>query len=252
MIYIPHNETENMAELELFDDLPLIKKVVLNGRFETKIQGSKLLFNNFANWMQQYYDSKEIHLYDPKFLQLLKETFEKELGGSVLQNLLTNQNVIEITYITNGLNHKQKLEIDSNWRVTGISQAALSSSTQYQKIPSSYRNVLGLNHVLPTVNKSEFIRALQNLPLINYLCSLENHECPRVLSKLIYINFKVSSFLYLILIEKVDIEDKTVYEFISAPESSKEILERLQIKQNNPTKVEFPYPLLLIFIEEEI
>lgn len=169
---MPYNELENVLDLTIHGYTSTIKKVVINGNTEKKIDYPRQVLNRLANYIHMTFQMKEIHLYHQEILNLLKDIYETELTTGKL----LNKNKVEITYFTNGMSHKIKLEMDQNWKlIENISEILVSSKTT-SLLLNRFQYAIALQNPPTILNKDQFINVMQKIPLINYLSSFENTE----------------------------------------------------------------------------
>jgi len=172
MIYIPLNELENMVDLEIKGHTCSIKKLSISGNFSIKVNYPRSILNKLSNFTQVYYNCRELHLYNPEVLKLLKEVYEKSLVAHP-NHLLTQRNEIQITYHTNGISHKTVIPIDQNWNIIDdVYDIPLSQSIQSKLLYVS-KDIIALQHTPYSISKNEFIRVMQKMPLINFFNSFE-------------------------------------------------------------------------------
>jgi hypothetical protein len=191
MLYMPYNELENLVDLSTNGNLPAIKKVIINDKTSANTDQTKQFLNRLANYIHLNFNTREIHLYHPQILSLLREYYEKEILTAASTRSFAN-NKVEITYITNGMAHKIKIETDSNWNIIGdpkitrgTANANAHAHTQAQpKVLDLYKHVIALQNNPTIFDRNQFIRIMQKLPLLNYLCSLEHSEVSNVLTEL--------------------------------------------------------------------
>ena len=197
MIYIPHNQLENMVDLANTGYTSCIKRVVIND-YVVEAQGDfpKQILNKLSNYVHLYGNNEDINVQTPEILKLIKQTYDKEVLPSA-PNRIMSTNTIAITYFTEGRNHKLTLYVDQNWRlVEGPSQSMVQSQVhtnkEVAKLFGIYKNVLPLTQTPNVFNKNQFIGILQRLPLLNYLCSMENIESANIFIQLKTIKHTVS------------------------------------------------------------
>jgi len=186
MLYMPYNELENLVDLATTGNLPAIKKVIINDQTSANTDLTKQFLNRLSNYIHLNFNTREIHLYHPQILSLLREYYEKEILTAASTRSLSN-NKVEITYITNGMAHKIKIETNSNWEIIGdpkITRGTVNAQPIQPKTLDLYKHVIALQNAPAIYDRPTFIRTMQKLPLLNYLCSLEHSEVSNVLTEL--------------------------------------------------------------------
>jgi hypothetical protein len=172
MIYMPYNEQENLVDLVVHGYTSTIKKVVINGATDTKIEYPRQILNRLANFIHYTYQMKELHLYNQEIINLLKDIYETELTTGKL----LNRNKVEITYFTNGMTHKLKVEMDQNWNLIENTNDILISTKTTSVLLNKFTNVISLQNPPSIMQKERFIQVMQKMPFINYLSSFENTD----------------------------------------------------------------------------
>ena len=174
MIYIPFNEMENLVDLSIHGYTSSIKKVVINGHVTGRVEYPKEFLNRLTNFIHLNFQMKELHMYQQEVIDILREMYESKLAGP--EDKLLPKNTIEITYYTNGMTHKLKIDIDKNWKIINDPSDPVNIAKNTSVLLHKYRYVISLQNNPIMLNKSQFIKAVQKLPLINYLCSFEHTE----------------------------------------------------------------------------
>jgi len=222
MFSIPANEVDNMIDILFYRDHPIITEIKLNQKSFRELELSKKTLNEFANFLQLYTQNRKIPLFKQNLLGLIRHSFERQIDGNLLRKLYSKTNTLEISYISGFKNHTFSLQFDQNWKLIDDQQSNLLVDRSSQRIPKICRFTVGLNNTSPNVTKAEFSTALQNLPLFNYLASLENNDLFNVLLRLKRIRYKVISIFkpstHISL--KLEINNELLYTFISIPEQS--------------------------------
>ena len=169
---MPYNELENIIDLTVHGYTSTIKKVIINGHTQSKVEYPRQFLNRLANYIHLTFQMKEIHFYHQEILNLLKDIYETELNTGKL----LNRNKVEITYFTNGMSHKMKLEMDQNWKLIENTFDLLTSTKTTSVLLNRFQYVIALQNPPTIFSKANFIKVMQRLPLLNYLSSFENTE----------------------------------------------------------------------------
>lgn len=197
MVHIPQNEVENMVDLAFGDSSCYVRKVVLNGKQKLNVEYPRQMFNRIANYMHIYAGTKELYVPSQGIVKLLKEYYEKEMAVNFQDKSgpVQSRNELKISYFANGLNHQIKLYIDENWKlIEDETQKGLEDSRLYRSHGFNH-NTLSLNNAPSLLTKDKFINTLQKLPLLDYLCSLENIGSSNVLESIQEVGFTVITII---------------------------------------------------------
>jgi len=193
MVYMPQNELENIVDLVTLGNVPTVKKVVINNRLSVQGDYAKQVLNRVANFIHLNFNTREVHLYSDQVLSILRGVWEKEALTPESSKTLTN-NKVEITYYTNGMTHKIKIEADPDWNLIETSSSEARSTVKISnKLLNLYKHVVSLQNIPAIFGRNDFIKFMQKLPLINYLCSLEHTDTTSTLSRLGNVKFSVKT-----------------------------------------------------------
>lgn len=190
MVYIPYNELENIVDLTTYGNVTAIKKVTLNNYIGPKADQPRQLLNRLSNFTHSTFHTRELHLYNAQILNLLRDFHEREILTADARSHEILNNKVEITYLTNGMTHKMRLDLDKDWELHDEGEGRKSIKAG-ARILSQYKNVVSLQNSPTIFGRNEFIKVMQKLPLLNYLCSLEHTEIANTLTKLNNIKFSV-------------------------------------------------------------
>jgi len=220
MVYLPYNELENSIDLVCHGYTSTIKKVVINDNIElgvhdlktddkksSKNRGIDYLrqrLNRLVNFIHCNYHMKEIHLHQKEVLNYIKTVYENELAGQ-----LKDRNKIEITYFTNGMSHKMKIEMDQGWKLIEDVQDIITNSKTTSLLLHKFKNVISLNNPPTIYDRAGFIKVMQRMPMVNYMLATENTELPSTLNQL------KKNFRYKIMIDNQHVF--TYYPVIGLP-----------------------------------
>lgn len=119
---------------------------------------------------------------------MIKDLYESKIARP--QEKLLSKNRVDITYYTNDMSHKLRIEMDSHWRILEDKDDHLSPNP-VSNLLHKFRYVIDLNSNPITFRKHNFIQIIQRLPLINYLTSFENIVSPSVLTQVKDVKFVV-------------------------------------------------------------
>ena len=172
MIYIPHNELENMVDLAIKGHTCSIKKVSINGNFKIKVNYPRSVLNKLSNFIQMQNNCREIQFYNKEILKMLKDAYDRSLAAHP-NHLMTSRNEVEITYHTDGMSHKKIIPIDQEWRIIEDSEDIPLSNKIQSKLLYLSKDIIALHHTPYSVTKKEFMEIIQKMPLINYIYSFE-------------------------------------------------------------------------------
>lgn len=105
----------------------------------------------------------------------MRRTFETEDPEGEGKKLAA-ENIIDITYFTDGMTHKLRLVMDQNWQLKNDPSDPLRLTKPISTLLHKFKNVISLNNNPKLFTRQEFINIFQCLPLINYLFSYETIE----------------------------------------------------------------------------
>ncbi len=182
---------ENLVDLSIYGYTSSIKKVVINGHVTGRVEYPKEFLNRLTNFVHLNFQMKELHLYQQEVLNILKDIYESKLSGP--EDKLLPKNRIEITYYTNGMTHKLRIDVDQNWRICEDPSDPVNVSKNASVLLHKFRYIISLQNNPIMLNKADFIKAAQKLPLINYLCSFEHTEINNTLTNLKEVKYMVLS-----------------------------------------------------------
>lgn len=194
MIHISSNQVDNMVDLVATGYLSYIKQVIINENANSsKVEYPKQALNRLSNYIHLYFNTKDIHVNSNEILRLLRNVYEKEVLPTLDRRVVLPKNTIDIIYFTEGRNHKMTLYVDDNWNSIRDPQI-VQLEGEIPRLLGYYKNVLALNTPSPAITKNRFVGVLQRLPLLNYLCSFENHGIAKSFGLLGSLKYTVKYF----------------------------------------------------------
>ena len=119
MFYIPQHMIENLVDNALVGSTSLVMKTIVNGDAENKLAISTQTLNHLSHYMHNRFHSKDIYLGDAELLKYLQYLYNQELKGvsNPDRYKLYQKNKIEVSYSSNNMRHRLKLEFDLNWKI---------------------------------------------------------------------------------------------------------------------------------------
>lgn len=155
----------------------VIRAVINPDVAENKVNLPASTFNNLANHMHTHFFSKDIYLGDAEMLKYLKDIYlsEQQNSSNPSNYTLNQRNKFEILYFSNGMRHKYKVEFDDNWKIVSDNSSLINTNLKLNmRLLCHNRNVVPLNHSNVLLKEHEFIRALERMPMLEYLFGFEN------------------------------------------------------------------------------
>ena len=187
------NEIDSLADLAIFGTACYIKKVTLNGKHKIKPDHPTQVLNRLANYMSISSNQREIQFNSKEVIKTLRNVYEKERGVNLQDKLdpKMTKNELTIYYVVNGTSHSFVIYIDNKWnKIEDDKNKEISSASDFLK---PYDSIISLNNPCMTLNKTDFLKALKKMPLIDYLSSLENTNINATLEMVQNVKFTVNS-----------------------------------------------------------
>ena len=186
MIQIPQREIDNIVNSIVIGNLNTVLKAKISASNDKSIHFDfTKLIKNLSNFNHINFNTKDIYLGDPDKLSLLKEVLGDYMNSPLFLKIFEKNNnaILTIKYLNIGMKHTFKCLIDKNLKI--MKKIVLdqrpelpfqhpNSNKPAEFVMYNNENVIPLTNHQSFVNKENFIKVIQNIPLLNYFLSFEN------------------------------------------------------------------------------